>query len=34
MPEETESITLSDYRAFLGKRRLMAQHIKTYFEKL
>jgi hypothetical protein len=35
IPEGTESMTLSDYPAFLkARRRLMAQHIKTYFEKL
>jgi hypothetical protein len=35
IPEGTESMTLSDYPAFLEKRRrLMAQHIKAYFQKL
>jgi len=35
IPEGTESMTLADYADFLEKRRhLMAQHIKTYFEKL
>lgn len=35
IPEGTESMTLSDYPKFLEvRRRLMAQHIKTYFEKL
>lgn len=35
IPEGTESMTLSDYPAFLEARRhLMAQRIKTYFEKL
>jgi hypothetical protein len=35
IPEGAESMTLDDYPAFLEARRgLMAQHIKTYFEKL
>ena len=35
IPEGTESMTLSDYSAFLeARRRLMAQRIKIYFEKL
>lgn len=35
IPEGTESMTLVDYPAFLeARRRLMAQRIKTYFEKL
>ena len=35
IPEGTESMTLSDYSAFLEARRhLMAQRIKTYFERL
>lgn len=34
IPEGTESVTLSDNPAFLeARRRLMAQQIKTYFEK-
>lgn len=35
IPEDTESMTLVDYPAFLeARRRLMAQRIKTYFENL
>jgi hypothetical protein len=35
IPEGTETMTLKDYSLFLEKRRsLMAQRIKTYFEKL
>ena len=35
IPEGTEFMTLSDYPAFLkARRRLMAQRIKTYFERL